>query len=283
MESLYRFISFPAFINLVEQKQERYVQPTSWEDTYEGYLLRSLDKADVENCLKQLAEAICLGSAETAADNYIRLYNARWHCYGQCWTKRSESDALWRIYSYGKMSIRIETDEEQIRKVLSSATNSITIDDVHYDLDDEYGQLRAESKLLKELVLSKRIPEPYFHKRRAFEHEQEKRVIFFDPAQSKMMTRKEYSVLNNYRRSNAKDKSFEEQISMISIELKRRFNEFLQDGLSKFVSIPNIEQYIKSVMVHPQAEEWIVKLVERICKRVGLNFSGKSQMYSKIS
>ena len=101
MGSLYRFISFPAFVNLVERRQERYVQPTLWEDTYEGYLIQLLSKRDVDECLTMLANSFCQGNYEMAVVNYIKLHDARWHCYGQCWTKLKESDALWRIYSYG--------------------------------------------------------------------------------------------------------------------------------------------------------------------------------------
>lgn len=35
-------------------------------------------------------------------------------------------------------------------------------------------------------------------------------------------------------------------------------------------------------MVHPQADEWIVKLVDAICARVGMNFQGKSKLYQLI-
>lgn len=288
MESLYRFISFPAFVNLVEQKQERYVRPTSWEDTYEGYFLSRLEKDDIKKCLMQLADAICQNVPETAVDNYLKLYNARWNCYGQCWTKRFESDALWRIYSYEKMAVRIETDEEQIREVLSPVirTNGklLIIDNVHYDLDNEKGELKTQEQLLEELAKSKRVVEPYFHKRKAFEHEEEKRVIFFDNDESNITTMMRYCVINNGRRKKINEKTFEEQIRMLSDEIERCCqNRTYDDSLKmKFFHIPQLERYIKSVMVHPQAEDWIVSLVETICQRVGLKFLGKSQMYSRV-
>lgn len=71
MGSLYRFISFPAFVNLVERRQERYVQPTLWEDTYEGYLIQLLSKRDVDECLTMLANSFCQGNYEMAVVNYM--------------------------------------------------------------------------------------------------------------------------------------------------------------------------------------------------------------------
>lgn len=49
-----------------------------------------------------------------------------------------------------------------------------------------------------------------------------------------------------------------------------------------FIKIPDISRYIKSVMVHPQADDWIASLVEKICNRVGIKCVGKSHMYDKL-
>lgn len=292
MGSLYRFISFPAFVNLVERRQERYVQPTLWEDTYEGYLIQLLSKRDVDECLTMLANSFCQGNYEMAVVNYIKLHDARWHCYGQCWTKLKESDALWRIYSYGKMAVRIETDEEQIRKVFSTVSDFgkklLIIDDVQYDLDDANGQLKTEKQLLDELHISKRVAEPYFHKRRAFEHEQEKRVMFFDPGKANKTSFIIWALLYNWKSSvvgSNETMSDEERRELLFNECKE-LHEKLKTEVNQqteFIPINNLDQYIKSVMVHPQAEEWIVELIKCICQKAGLNFCGKSQMYSGIS
>lgn len=292
MGSLYRFISFPAFVNLVERRQERYVQPTLWEDTYEGYLLQLLSKYDVDKCLDILADSLSQGSYEMAAINYLKLYDVRWHCYGQCWTKLKESDALWRIYSYGKMAVRIETDEEQIRDVLSPVTdfgkNLLIINDVQYDLDDANGCPKTKEQLLDELHTSKRIADQYFHKRKAFEHEQEKRVIFVDPSKATRTTFNIWALLYNWQSSvvGKNEKMSDEECKELLFngckEWYKAINPEVHEQM-KFFPINNLDKYIKSVMVHPQAEEWIVELVECICRRVRLNFCGKSQMYSDIS
>ncbi len=51
-----------------------------------------------------------------------------------------------------------------------------------------------------------------------------------------------------------------------------------------YIDIPDLSKYIKSVMVHPQAEQWIVDLVEKLCSRKDINikFLGKSHMYDEI-
>lgn len=40
--------------------------------------------------------------------------------FGQCWTLKSASDAMWRIYSHDKQGIRIRTT---IRKLIQSLAN----------------------------------------------------------------------------------------------------------------------------------------------------------------
>ena len=76
MNSLYRFISFPAFANLVEKQVERYVSPISWEDTYEGYLLRLIKKNDIKEVIKELMNTISPNNPEAALKNYRRFGSA---------------------------------------------------------------------------------------------------------------------------------------------------------------------------------------------------------------
>lgn len=49
-----------------------------------------------------------------------------------------------------------------------------------------------------------------------------------------------------------------------------------------FISKIDLSKYIKSVMVHPQAEDWIVDLIKVICEKHNLNCVGKSTMYDKL-
>ena len=77
MEPLYRIISFPGFVNLVESKTERFVQPTAWEDTYEGYMLRLLEDSskhkDVLKVLYELYEKISPDNVFAIASTYMNL------------------------------------------------------------------------------------------------------------------------------------------------------------------------------------------------------------------
>ncbi len=287
MNSLYRFISFPAFVNLVEKQVERYVSPISWEDTYEGYLLRLIKKNDIKEVIKELMNTISPNNPEAALKNYVKLQSALRFSYGQCWTMLEESDALWRIYSYDKMAVRIETDEGQIRSLLSNEKNySINICEVKYDLAGDCKKIPF-TELLAEIENTAQIIEPFFHKRKAYEHEHEKRVIIFDIFNSTLRIGFSLRVakLNAGLKNKGKSLSRQEQTEAMLKEISSMMSLFSPEKAPKelFFPIPNLKAYIKSVMVHPQAEEWIVSLVGTICKRTGLCFKGKSNMYECIS
>lgn len=290
MNSLYRFISFPSFINLVEHKTERYVSPSTWEDTCEGYFLHLLEKDNVEESMIGLMNNISPNNAEAAMENYLKLCSARWLCYGQCWTTLPESDAFWRIYSYDNMAIRIETAEQQIKALFAvdglSEKYSLEIDDVQYDLDKN-GTLKTRIELMTEIHETKRVTEPYYHKRIAFEHEHEKRVILLDNEGFKWRASfPARAALNNFRlKNNGKTLSTEDAIKSLAEEMLKLKYPFSKDNTDNAIDIPipKLNSYIKSVMVHPQAKPWIVELVKTICSRTGLNFAGQSTMYNGIS
>lgn len=290
MSNLYRFISFPSFVNLIEQQTERYVLPSTWEDTYEGYHLRLFETNDIEEVLYTLMNNLSPGNPDAAIDNYLKLSKARWLCYGQCWTTIPESDAFWRIYSYNRMTVRIETDESRINDLFSapelSEKYNVIIDDIQYDLDPS-NQLKCPNELIKDIYKTKRVTEPFFHKRRAFEHEHEKRIILLDKRQVMIYSQlPAWAVLNNFRKNNDLSQlSPDDAIKRITNEVNKLNSPIYTKDAQKSIEvpIPDIRVYIKSVMVHPQAENWIVDLVEKICQRTGLHFTGQSEMYKGLS
>lgn len=74
MERLYRIISFPTFINMIENKVERYVNPTSWEDTYEGYMLRMMEKSENrKKVIEVLFDIVSPNKIEDVITNYLKL------------------------------------------------------------------------------------------------------------------------------------------------------------------------------------------------------------------
>lgn len=97
---LYRYISFEEFVNLLTTKSMHYSCPTKWEDTYEGYMFRSLDDVSHRTeLLKRMWNEIPSNipdfeKALSILKNYCKIAYARYHWYGQCWTREAnENDA----------------------------------------------------------------------------------------------------------------------------------------------------------------------------------------------
>lgn len=286
MEPLYRIISFPGFVNLIEMKADRFVQPTKWEDTYEGYMLRLLEnRSKCKEVLRLLYEKVFPDDIGLVVSAYMNLWSARWMCYGQCWTKTPESDALWRIYAYDKMAVRIESDEDKIRSMVEKSGESkrytMKVRDVDYELD-KGDDLKTQIELLRK---SRDTTDPFFHKRSVFSHEKEKRIILVDNSKKVLDGLSAQGVVFNYGKANeGKNLANDDMLNEIEKEIMKMQYPFEKEEMNteRFIPVSDLTQYITSVMVHPQAEDWIVKLVEKICERVHINYLGKSHMYDKL-
>ena len=99
---IYRIFSIERLLELRETSKNVLVHPSLWDDPFENCILNSLYRLD---------------SGETITLAF------RDHVFGQCWTSRRESDAMWRIYSPNKDGVRVRTT---IRKLIMGLRSSQT-------------------------------------------------------------------------------------------------------------------------------------------------------------
>jgi len=149
---LYRILPFPHLVEIFEKKELSLSCPKSWDDPYESLI----------------------------AEKYLSLI------FAQCWCTVSLSDALWRIYSPDRLSVRIRTTESRLRAQVRAGLSDpnrfqLEIGKVNYDSTKEvqkatqrqlsqYKKSRKENDLLASLLF----------KRNAYKHESEYRVVVFD-------------------------------------------------------------------------------------------------------
>jgi hypothetical protein len=164
MESIYRFVSFESFVDIIQRKSLAFVSPSKWEDPYESFIFKAIRTDEghmkVVEMLKELGQ-----------DTHIAIFDNFEHIVkGQCWTKLPESDALWRIYSYDNMAVRIEVDIENAEKL-----KNVKLYEVNYhkklDLEKEMEQILSEDKNSISLFKA------FCNKRDSFEHEKEIRLL----------------------------------------------------------------------------------------------------------
>ncbi len=80
-KSLFRIIPFDSLLQMLNERKNTLVNTSKWEDVYENFMLK-------ENFVVN-------GKTYTIADLSNKYF-------GQCWTTKASSDAMWRIYSPDK-------------------------------------------------------------------------------------------------------------------------------------------------------------------------------------
>src|SRR5258708_22613962 len=95
---LYRYINIESFISFVETKLFRLSNINSWDDKWEVILSKIPVVNDEDKVI-------------------VPLYSFYQQIYGQCWSLKKESDAMWRIYSPHKTGLQIETSVDKFKLI----------------------------------------------------------------------------------------------------------------------------------------------------------------------
>jgi hypothetical protein len=158
---IYRTTSFPRLIELFETRKNSLSAPWTWDDPFENFIL----------------------NADFNKDGQRVKFAVHNQCFGQSWSTKYESDAIWRIYSPDKSCVRIRTKINKLATSLSSANkNHITsafIGKVEYFSEK---RIIPEAKKLAKYIAgktAKNLARALLFKRNAFEHEEEVRLIYF--------------------------------------------------------------------------------------------------------
>jgi hypothetical protein len=94
---IYRTYSLEYALALFKRGTNGLVHPSRWDDPFENFFLKN--------------------GAVDEAGNLVALDDVHKDLYGQCWTLKEESDAIWRIYSPTKGGVCISST---IRKLFGS-------------------------------------------------------------------------------------------------------------------------------------------------------------------
>ena len=250
---LYRYIPFESFVGMVQKQVLTFVLPELWDDPCESsWFMRYMSQIE---------------------DSIERLTMLSVHCqtYCQCWTKLSESDAMWRIYSYGNRAVRIRIKRSDIEK----------LEDVHA-LDVKYTDNPQFPKDISEESFSRMIS----LKRTAFEHEIEVRLVKHYRFLSEEDFKRHYmawmAIKGNSKSLEIAEELFpnctmDQQVEGIAGLLN--IGTMAKETLD--ISFSHMPQFIDGVMIHPFAPEWYVDIVKDFCDNNSVPFEGKSNLYAE--
>ena len=160
---IYRFLAFERLIEIFRTGKFALTRTDKWDDPFENYIIRVRFK-----------------SGNGTLDLGLRR-----RIYGSCWTQKSVSDALWRIYSVDKLSVRIASTPRIIAQALGigekAGHRSWFIGKVAYLPQSEI--VKNAASLARKILTSESeiaAARSVLFKRRSFTHEAEVRVLVID-------------------------------------------------------------------------------------------------------
>lgn len=200
---VYRYISFDSLLQMLTEGSIILVQTSLWEDVYENFILK---------------EDYYRRGQRIKAEWLSKMF------FGQCWTGKMSSDAMWRIYSPDRKGLRIRTRISKIIDVLKREESCF------------FGRVEyiPQSKIEKDLAslngnisrsqLSYLMLESQFIKRNSFSHESEYRIIKMcrwtqeETEQIRKITIDPYSFIENVYFDPRADISYVERCKTILVE-----------------------------------------------------------------
>jgi len=161
---IYRIFTIQRLLEVFGENALTLVKPSKWDDPFENFLMK--------------AKGVLPDGTQFSVAS-------REHFYGQCWTNKRETDALWRIYAPDKNGVRVRTTPRKLLTALltqNPQTNGVNltcfIGKVEYFKKDV---LEGFFRVLPDLLTDKAgvgLAKTLLLKRTEFEHEDEVRILF---------------------------------------------------------------------------------------------------------
>lgn len=264
-KAIYRFMSFQSFVDLVQFKRLTFVRPDSWEDPYENFMMKKLKT--IEGKKEILSECSKIKKIEHPSIVLLSFVMSRIIYYAQCWTKYSQTDALWRIYNYNNMTIRIGVLKNKIESV-----PDIKMHQVKYVKD--FPVNNCINSMIDNDSDDIMIDESLLYKREAFSHEGEVRLLSVSGDIGRLLYNSQSLIKS---KDWTYDKEFEEFDSLINAMFEESKIVNVKDV--KYIDIHNSSEFIDSVMLHPLAPDWFDSTLREYCRVNNINYIGKSKLY----
>lgn len=255
--SLYRFINIKQLDSLFTNNSLRLKRPVLWKDKWEGFPFELLDNEEGKQKVKHYLDKNEIHFHE----DIITILKETIYCL--CFSKTSESEALWNTYYDNTNVVRIEMKKQKIKKYLDFGAHSDLVDVSYVDCSITGAFLM---EVLSTIIVpiqngAKIFPiKGYtFKRKQQYNWENECRFICYDPSNLTL------------NRPGSRQKILHTQ-SSINI----RTNSVPDEKVIK-LACP-INELIGSVLVHPDSDKLFGNKIEKMCKNLGVNYLGKSTM-----
>jgi len=155
---LYRFISFEALLDHLVNKRFTFLKYKLFNDPWEGFYHKGF---------------------HTISENDSYSVKGENRHFIMCFTKRQISEAMWRIYSRDGRGVQIGTSVGRLNNLIAGCSTDFDcyLREVIYNDDIEKDDFFVMK--LPKATMHEKIVECQFHKRRAFDHEEEVRLVLY--------------------------------------------------------------------------------------------------------
>ncbi len=262
IDSIYRFDSFKHFKDIIQKNALYFVHHSKWnDDKEEGLIFKKLKtrqgRFEIEQILRELRpdDPLLMGI----------LINFDLCIRGHSWTKVESNTYFWQKHSMNNDSIRLEISRNDIKYLDREGTGPVTA----YDIDYKNTSVRDDIKEFLDVAPNQiDIVKIMLRKRPEYAHEKEVRLILVSldylPDDNSDM---QLAMVSDLYKKNRIDGN----------EYKARVARIIRGReLHTYVKFDHIENFIKSVMVHPKASDSFIQEVRDICLSNDIKFSGKS-------
>jgi len=161
-ERIWRYIDFAKFVGMLSTKTLHFARVDTLDDPFEG----SFPKVNVRLRRENFKDKMPKREIRSLSDFYKEYLK---HTFVNCWhINKDQSAAMWRLYIQSNEGIAI-------RSTFGRLKNSFTKSKSYEVYIGEIKYINYSKDVIPEGTLY-----PYFHKRRAFEHEHELRAVIQD-------------------------------------------------------------------------------------------------------
>lgn len=266
-EKLFRITSFPTFQELVKAQSLSFVTYDTWHDPYEGYLLRALQFDEGRKRItKWLDQRRFFDIPSTVVVDSLVGFRKTVHM--QSWSRKHQSEAMWKLYSYNGEALRIATSLVKVKQL-----TGVLIVPVKYTpigLEKELRRVFRKNKI--------EVGQVFARKGNEYSHEEEVRL----------MTSIDMNWLNRSSGALGAPPEFVRQTisslvdrgAISTDELETSMKSFYAQACVKQVPFSHVENFVESVMVGPTATKQFSETVRRFCVEHGIHFEGASKLYA---
>lgn len=166
-KEIYQILPIKFLVKILTTDQIRFMNiARHWQDPYELFMLKYDIIVDGHSCKDKMSQM-----------------SMRY--YGQCWSEKRDSDAMWRIYSHDMGSVRIKTTVGKMIDVINQTREMVSVVPLFGKV--QYLNKKEMSSWLKTKLnegsgqLYFTFGDSLFVKREEFVHESEARfILYFD-------------------------------------------------------------------------------------------------------